>query len=402
MRSRPTRRRPRLGLARGLPPGPALCLAVILTLGLALGLAGAFLAGPAQAAEPIKIGLILPVTGGSAAYAEIISQALVLARAERGSVLGRPVELILLDNKSDKVEAANAANRLLRRDQVVALLGPLSSGEALAAGPIAEAAKVPLMAAWATNPLVTQGKRYVFRACFIDPFQGYVAASFAYNHLKARTAAVLMDVGRDYSVGLSTFFQKAFTGLGGQVLLTTNYSEGDQEFAPQLAAIAAKKPDVIYLPGYLPEEPLIIRQARELGLTQPIISGDAAQAEETLTIGGAAAEGLYITTHFDEAGATTPAGQKYVAAFRAKYNKAPEALGAVAFDSYQILLDAIDRAGSTDPEKIVAALETVNNFPGVGGPVSIKDHNAVKPAVVLMVKGGKYVYVTSVNPEAKR
>ncbi len=357
-----------------------------------------FATGPARAAEPVKIGLILPMTGGSAAYGEMCLAGVKLAHDGRAQALGRPVELVLADSKSDKVEAANAAGRLIQRDRVTAILGPMSSGEALAAGPIADKAKVPLVTAWATNPLVTQNRRYVFRTCFIDPFQGSVAASFAYNDLKARKAAVLMDVGRDYSVGLSTFFQKAFAAQGGQVALVTNYSEGDQEFSAQLAAIAAKKPEVIYLPGYLPEEPLIIRQAREMGLTQPFISGDAAQADEVVSIGGPAVEGLYLTTHFDENGAFTQAGQKYVSAHRAKYGTAPDGLGAVGYDGYRILLDAIARAGSTEPDKIVAALEAVKDFPGVSGPIAIKDRDAVKPAVVLKVKDGKFAYVTSVNP----
>jgi branched-chain amino acid transport system substrate-binding protein len=377
---------------RAIPRLPlALCLAT------ALCLAGV-ISGPAGAADPVKIGLILPLTGGSAAYGEMCLAGIRLAQAGRAGVLGRPVELVLADNKSDKIEAANAANRLIRRDHVAAILGPLSSGEALAAGPIAEEAKVPLVTAWATNPLVTQNRHYVFRTCFIDPFQGSVAANFAYHNLKARTAAVLVDVGRDYSVGLASFFQKSFAALGGQIMLTTNYSEGDQEFSSQLAAIAAKKPEVIYLPGYLPEEPLILRQAREMGLAQPFISGDAAQAEEVVKIGGAAAEGLYLTTHFDEAGATTPAGKAYAQAYRAKHGKAPDALGALGFDGYNILLDAIEHAGSPDPEKVVAALAQVKAFAGVCGTTAITGRDAVKPAVILTVKEGKFVYVTSVNP----
>jgi branched-chain amino acid transport system substrate-binding protein len=355
-------------------------------------------AAPAAAAEPIKLGLILPMTGGSAAYGEMSDQGIKLATAARSQVLGRPVELILVDNKSDKVEATNAANRLINRDKVVAILGPLSSGEAMAAAPVAESAKIPLVTAWGTNPLVTQNRHYIFRTCFIDPFQGSVAANFAVKNLKAKTAAVLLDVGRDYSVGLAGFFHKAFTGLGGRVLITTNYSEGDQEFSAQLAAIKAKNPEVIYLPGYLPEEPLIIRQAREMGLKQPFISGDAAQADEVVKIGGAAVEGLYLTTHFDEEGTTTEAGKRYTQAYRAKYDKAPDALGALGYDGYNILLDAIAQAGSTDPDAIVKALEHVKNFPGVCGLTTIVGRDAVKPAVILQVTGGKFKYLSTVNP----
>ncbi len=366
---------------------------IVLALVLAWGAAG-----PAAAVEPIKIGYLVPVTGHAAAYGEIIREGVALAQAKVKEVLGRPVELVLIDTRGDRVEAANAVNRLILRDKVVAILGPMSSSECLAAGPVAEKHQIPLLTAQATNPLVTQGKRYVFRTCFIDPFQGEVAAVFARGILQAQTAAILVDVGRDYSVGLAKFFKKTFEAKGGRVVLTTNYSEGDQEFGPQMAAIKAKSPDLIYLPGYLPEEPLIIRQARELGLAQPFLSGDAAQAEETISIGGKAVEGLYCTTHFDEQGATTDAGRAYVSEFRKAHGKAPEALGAPGHDGYLILLDAIARAGSTDPEAIVAALETTKDFPGVCGATTIVGRDAVKPAVIMVVKDGTFQYVTTVEP----
>ncbi|MFH1034723.1 MAG: ABC transporter substrate-binding protein [Pseudomonadota bacterium] len=365
---------------------------------LALAAVLALAAGAALAAEPIKIGLILPLTGGSAAYGEMSLMGIRLAQAQRDQVLGRPVELVLVDNKSDKVESSNGVNRLIQRDQVVAILGPLSSSEALAAAPVAEAAKVPLVTAWATNPLVTQKRHYVFRTCFSDPFQGGVAANFAIKNLGAKTAALLLDVGRDYSVGLASFFKKSFAELGGRIPLTVNYSQGDQDFSAQLLAIKAKNPDVIYLPGYLPEEPLILRQARELGLKAPFLSGDAAQSDELIKIGGAAVEGLYFTTHFDEGGATTSQGREYAVAYRQKYGKAPDALGALGHDGYLILLAAIERAGSTQPEALVTALESTKGFAGVCGLTDIKGRDAVKPAVILQVKDGKFAFVASVKP----
>jgi branched-chain amino acid transport system substrate-binding protein len=313
-------------------------------------------------------------------------------------VLGRPVELVLVDNKSDKVESASAVNRLIQRDKVVAILGPMSSSNALAAAPVAEVAKVPLIAAWATNPMVTQNRGYVFRTCFSDPFQGGVAANYAIKNLKAKTAAVLLDVGRDYSVGLASFFKKSFAEMGGQITLSVNYSEGDQDFSAQLLAIRAKNPDVIFLPGYLPEEPLIVRQARELGLTAPFLSGDAAQSDELIKIGGPAVEGLYCTTHFDGGGATTPQGQMYTQAYRQKYGKAPDGLGALGFDGYLILLDALARAGSTQPQDVVRALESTRGFAGVCGLTDIQGRDAVKPAVILMVKDGKFTFVALVKP----
>ena len=363
-------------------------------LGLCLLLAW----GPAGAAEDLKVGLILPITGPAAAYGDMALSGIKLAAKERPMVLGRKVRLILADNKSDKVESSSAANRLIKRDQVAVIIGALSSSPTMAAAPVAEKAKVPMVSGWATNPLVTQGKQYIFRTCFIDPFQGGVAATFAYQNLKARTAVILMDISRDYSVGLGAFFKRHFKALGGKILATAKYSSGDQEFSAQLGTIKSLKPDLIYLPGYLPEEPLIIRQARELGLTQPFLSGDAAQADETIKIGGAAVEGLYFTTHFDEQGVTTPAGKAYAQVYRKAYNKAPDALGALGYDAYNIVLDAIARAGGTQPSALVKALEQTKEFPGVCGLTSIKGRDAVKPAVILKVKDGKYVFVATVNP----
>jgi branched-chain amino acid transport system substrate-binding protein len=354
--------------------------------------------GPAPAAEPIKIGLILPITGPAAAYGDMALSGIKLAQADRPTVLGRPVKLLLADNKSDKIESTNAANRLIQRDQVAAIIGALSSSPTLAAAPIAEAAGIPLVSGWATNPLVTKGRHFVFRTCFIDPFQGGVAANFAFNNLKARSAAVILDVSRDYSVGLGSFFIRSFQKLGGKVLQVVKYSHGDQEFSAQLGSIKAVNPDIIYLPGYLPEEPLIIRQAREMGLKQPFLSGDAAQADETVKIGGKAVEGLYLTTHFDEGGVSTPAGKRYAKLYHDKYNKAPDALGALGYDTYNILLDAMQKAKSTKPAEVVKALETTQNFPGVCGMTSIINHDAVKPAVILQIKNGQYTYVTTVQP----
>jgi branched-chain amino acid transport system substrate-binding protein len=352
----------------------------------------------APAAEPVKIGLILPMTGPAAAYGDMAYKGIEMAQAQRPSVLGRPVKLILVDNKSDKVESTNAANRLIQRDKVDLIIGALSSSPTMAAAPVAEEAGVPLVSGWATNPLVTQNRKYVFRTCFIDPFQGSVAARFAFDTLGARKAAVLIDISRDYSVGLANFFIKSFKALGGQIVVKTMYSHGDQEFSAQLGMIKKQQPDLIYLPGYLPELPLIVRQAREMGLNQPFLGGDAAQADEVVKIGGPAVEGLYLTTHFDEEGVTTPAGKKYATEYRQKHNKAPDALGALGFDAYNIVLDAMNRAGSTDPAKVTQALEATKGFAGVCGVMDIVEHNAVKPAVVLTVDKGRFKYVTTVKP----
>ena len=352
----------------------------------------------APAAEPVKIGLILPMTGPAAAYGDMAYKGISMAQAKRPDVLGRPVKLILVDNRSDKVESSNAANRLIQRDQVALIIGALSSSPTLAAAPVAEDAHVPLVSGWATNPLVTQKKKYVFRTCFVDPFQGSVAARFAFDTLRARKAAVFIDISRDYSMGLAKFFVKSFKKLGGKIVARVMYSHGDQEFGAQLDMIKKRAPDLIYLPGYLPELPLIARQARKMGLNQPFLGGDAAQADEVVKAGGEAVEGFYLTTHFDEQGVSTPAGKDYAAGYRQKHHRAPDALGAMGYDAYNVVLDALAKAGSTDAAKVTAALEATRGFPGVCGVMDLVEHNAVKPAVILTIDKGKFKYVTTVKP----
>ncbi len=356
------------------------------------------LATSAWAGGVIKIGVVFPMTGPAAVYGQNGLKGLKLAVEHRPKVLGKKVELVVADNKSDKVEASNAANRVIQRDHVVAVIGALTSSNSLATAPVCEKAHVPMISPWATNPMVTQGRKYVFRVCFIDPFQGKVAANFAWKKLGARTAAIMIDISQDYCVGIASFFERAFKALGGKILIKTHYNTGDQDFSAQLSAIKAAGPDIIYVPGYFTEDALIARQARELGLKQVLLSGDAAQAPELIKIGGKAVEGLYLTTHFDEKGVTTDSGRYFVKAYRARYSEAPDSVSALSYDAYNVLLNAIERAGTTNAEKVVAELEKTKNFPGVTGVLSLVNHNAIKPAVVLKVEGGKFVYVATVNP----
>jgi branched-chain amino acid transport system substrate-binding protein len=352
----------------------------------------------AMAAEPVKIGVLLPMTGANAPYGENALRGFKMAHQARPTVMGRAVEFTLVDNKSDNIECSNATKRLIQKEDVVAIIGPLSSKNSMAAAPICEQAKVPMISPWATNPMVTQGKRYAFRVCFIDPFQGQVGANYAYNNLQARSAALMVDVAQDASVSIIGVFEKAFTRLGGKVALKTSYSSGDQDFSAQLMAIKRANPDIIYLQAYVSESALIARQARELGLKQTILSGDAAHADELLTIGGAAVEGLSFTTHFDENGVVTPAGKAFVKDYRRLYNEAPDSCSGLTYDAYNVLLDAMERAKTSDPETVTKSLEATKDFPGVTGVMSLVEHNAVKPAVILKVDKGRFAYVATVNP----
>uniref|UniRef100_UPI00262D62A5 ABC transporter substrate-binding protein n=2 Tax=uncultured Desulfovibrio sp. TaxID=167968 RepID=UPI00262D62A5 len=243
--------------------GKHLAVLAALTLSLVFGAQTA----PAADKDPIKIGVYLPLTGQNAFGGQLELEGVRLAQKEMPTVLDRPVELVVVDNKSDKVEAANAVKRLVERDKVVALIGTYGSSLAMAGAEVAEKAKVPGVGTSCTNPLVTQGKNYYFRACFIDPYQGAAAATYAFENLGFKKAAVLMDMTNDYAVGLSSFFSRSFKKLGGEVVANLKYSSGDQDFTAQLTELISKKPDIVFMPAYFAEGAIIMKQARELGAT---------------------------------------------------------------------------------------------------------------------------------------
>jgi branched-chain amino acid transport system substrate-binding protein len=358
------------------------------------------LAGWSFAADTIKIGGWLPMTGAVAAYGQDANDGIAIAMEMKPTVLGKKVEFTVADTKSDKIEAANAMSRLIEKDKVIAVIGEMISGDTMAGGPIADKAKIPVVSPTATNPLVTQGKKYVFRVCFIDPVQGDVAAKYAFNTLKAKKAALIVDKSQDYCVGLAKFFKDAFTKLGGKIVAETYCVTEDKDFSAQLSTIKPTNPDVIYAPNYYSPVALFTKQARELGLKAPVLSGDGAQADELIQIGGKEVEGVVFTGHFNVKAATTALAKDFIARFDKKYpNKDPNAFHALGADAYFVLLDAITRAKSTKGEAIRAALATTKNFQAISGKLSIgEDGNAVKPMVINVVKGGKFEYLTTVNP----
>jgi len=353
------------------------------------------LAGWSFAADTIKIGGWLPMTGAVAAYGQDANNGIAIAMEMKPTVLGKKVEFTVADTKSD-----NAMSRLIEKNKVIAVIGEMISGDTMAGGPIAEKAKIPVVSPTATNPLVTQGKKYVFRVCFIDPVQGDVAAKYAFNTLKAKKAALIVDKSQDYCVGLAKFFKDAFTKLGGKIVAETFCVTEDKDFSAQLSTIKPTNPDVIYAPNYYSPVALFTKQARELGLKAPVLSGDGAQADELIQIGGKEVEGLAFTGHFNVKAATTPLAKDFIARFDKKYpGKEPNAFHALGADAYFVLLDAITRAKSTKGEAIRAALATTKNFQAISGKLSIgEDGDAVKPMVINVVKGGKFEYLTTVNP----
>jgi branched-chain amino acid transport system substrate-binding protein len=250
-----------------------------------------------------------------------------------------------------------------------------------------------------TNPAVTQVGDYIFRVCFIDPFQGEVMAKFSANNLKAKKAAILYDFNSDYSRGLYQFFKRSFTSLGGQIVSEQSYTQGDRDFSGQLTAIRSANPDVIYVPGYYGEVGVISNQTKQLGIKAPLLGGDGWDAPQLWQLGGASLNGNYISNHYS-VDDPSPAIQKFVADYKARYNILPDALAALGYDSMKVLADSIKRAGGTESTKLRDAIGQTKNFPGVTGQISIdQDRNAVKPAVVLKLQNSKFVYETTIAPE---
>jgi len=304
------------------------------------------------------------------------------------------------DDQSKPEEAGTVVTKLINQNHVVAVLGQVASSHSLAAAPICQANKIPMVSPSSTNPRVTQVGDYIFRVCLIDPFQGAVMAKFATNTLKAKKVAILVDVRSDYSVGLQTFFREQFKQLGGRIVSEQSYSQGDSDFRAQLTQIKAINPDAIYVPGYYTEVGTIARQARELGIpsTVPLLGGDGWDSPKLWEIGGEALNGCYLSNHYS-VDDPSPLVQKFVGDYKARFKEVPDALAALGYDAAKILADAMSRAGSTDGPKVRDALAVTKDFPGVTGKITInKDRNAVKPAVVLKVENGKFVYVETVTP----
>lgn len=354
-----------------------------------------------KTSDVIKIGVFEPITGANAAGGQLEVEGIKLANQLYPEVLGKKVELVIADNKSDKVEAATAAARLVEKEKVTAIIGSWGSSLSMAAGDIVKKRKVPAVGASCTNPLVTKDNDYYFRVCFIDPFQGTVMANYAFSKLNAKKAAIIQEVSNDYAVGLANYFSESFKKLTNDpncIVAVANYNTGDQDFSAQLTNIKAKNPDVIFAPGNFTESALVISQARKLGITCPIIGGDTWETQEFLDIGKEAVEGVVFSTFFATEKPITAESQKFLDEYRKQYQKEPAAVTALGYDAYILILDAIKRANSTDREKIREELAKTENFPGAAGFITLdEDGNAIKNAVIKQVKGGKFVYLDTIE-----
>lgn len=364
---------------------------------LGFALAGGAWARPAMA--EVRLGLYLPMTGGAAAMGQMVWEGVQTAHRMQPRILGQEVRLFLVDTKSDKIEAANAVSRLIEKERVAAIIGEVISSDTLAGVPIAERAQIPNISPTATNPLVTQNRKYAFRACFVDDLQGQVAARFAREHLKAKRAAVLIDQAQDYCVGLANFFMREFQKRGGEIVSVSYIQTGDQDFTAQISAFRTANPDLLYAPNYYAENALLAKQMQALGVKVPILTGDGAQVPELLTIGGPAVEGMYFTAHFHRQGAATDLGREFLQAYEAQYKKELDAFAALGADCYFLLRQAIEKAGSLEGPKIAEALATTKDFPGVSGVITMgPDHNPVKGVVVIKVEQGRFAYQTTIMP----
>ena len=376
--------------------GAAVTIGLVLVIALSKGGMVASITGPST----IAIGGVAPVTGEAASFGLAAKNGYELAVAEwndRGGVLGKQIKLVFADDHGDPAAGAAAYTQLIQQDKVVAILGPVMSKVALAGAPICQAAQIPMMGATCTNPRVTLTGDYIYRACFIDPFQGTLGAKFAFEVLNAKKAACLFDIGNDYTKGLSEFFRTKFTALGGQIVAYEGHSTGTTDFTPQLTTILAGAPDVLYVSDYYNDTALIARQVRELGFNGPLIGGDGWDSPKLVEVGGPAVEGCFFTNHYSQDDTSTIT-QAFIRRYRAKHNADPDALSALGYDAANLMLDAIQRAGSTDGPAIKAALARTNLKVVTGQVIFGSDRNPVKSGVIIEIKDGRQVYRTTINP----
>src|SRR6185295_19038020 len=351
----------------------------------------------------IKIGYFGDLTGPTFNFGQSAINGVLMAASEinqAGGINGRNIDVVIEDDKGRPEEAARLTAKLIDQDKVVAIIAGGTSGNSRAAAPKAQASHIPLISPSSTDPAVTQTGNYIFRACFVDSFQGEVMASFAVNTLKAKKAAILTDFNSPYSKGLTDYFKLSFARLGGSIVSEQTYTQGDADFKGQLSTIRSAEPDVIYIPGYYGDVALIAKQARLIGLTQPLLGGDGWDAPELWQIGGDALNGAYISTHYSIDN-PSPAIQSFVEQYKQRYgNLLPDAHAALAYDAARLLFDALTRIGSTDPDKLREALAQTKNFAGVTGVISMDgDRNAVKPAVVLKLEDLKSIYQETIQPD---
>lgn len=357
---------------------------------------------PAPSADDtILIGEVGSLTGSEASFGISTRNGVELAVNEAnlaGGVKGKKLAIRVYDDQGKPEEAANAVTRLISQDKVKVILGEVASSNSLAMAPKAQAAQVPMITPSSTNPKVTEVGDYIFRVCFIDPFQGFVMAKFARENLKLNNVAILKDNKSDYSLGLSEVFNAKFIEMGGKIVATEAYSKGDTDFRAQLTTIKGSKPEAIYVPGYYTDVGLIARQARELGIKAPLLGGDGWESEKLFELGGSALDGSYFSNHYS-ADDPNPKVQKFIADYEKAYGARPDSLAALGYDAAKVAIDAMQKAADLSGPAIKEVLAKTAGFEGVAGRITLDDkRNPVKPAIVLQIAEGKFKYLTTVNP----
>jgi len=363
----------------------------------------AFACQPSGGGDKVKIGVFMSMTGDTANFGISSTNGIKMAADEAnaaGGINGKQIELDIQDDRSDPSEAATIVTKFVTQDAVHAILGEVASSRSIAAAPIAQNAKIPMLTPSSTNPEVTKKGDYIFRSCFIDPVQGAAIAQFAARTLNAKRAAIMVDRKNDYSTGLEKVINATFTKMGGEMVVTQSYQAGDQDFNAQITSIKGANPDVIFVPGYYGDVALFAKQARDKGVTVPLVGGDGWDAKQLYDIGGKALNGSYFTNHYSPYD-TDPAVVKFVTDYKTRYGAIPDALAATAYDAAKIMFDAIKRSTSLDGKAIRDALAATKDFPGVTGRVTFNaDRDAVKPIVMIEIKdGGTYAVRERVQVE---
>jgi branched-chain amino acid transport system substrate-binding protein len=372
---------------------------------IAAALALLLAACKAPPAKEIRIGLITPLTGDVKTFGESVKNSFEIAVDEAnraGGVAGMKIVPVVVDDRNDPTEASNAANLLIHQHKVRAIIGSVTSKTTIPVSDMAQSGKVPAISPTATNPKVTvaDGKRkdFMFRACFIDPFQGKVMARFARETLSKGNAAVLFDASNDYSKGIAEFFSEAFKGLGGTVGAYESYGRDDVDFSALLTKVKASGADVLFLPDYYNKVGLIAKQAREKGIKAALIGPDGWDSPDLVKIAGEAIEGGYFSNHYSPDD-TRPEVVAWVKKYKEKFGQTPDALGTLAYDATNLMLEAIRKANGDDPIKIREALASLKGFKGVTGESAMDGNgDAVKSAVILQISGGRQKFVKVVKP----
>lgn len=363
--------------------------------------------------EPaVNIGLIAELTGDMPAVGESCKKAAEMAVQEVNEAGGVVIDgkkyqlrLFIEDNGGKADQSAAVAQKLITQQQVQAIIGPNATRYVLPAAEIAESSKVALITPWSTNPKTTLNsrtnvpKKYVFRACFIDPFQGQVVAKFVLNTLKAQKAAVLYDVASEYNKGIAEIFRETFEKQGGRIVAYETYTTNDRDFSAQLTKIKNASPEVIFLPNYYSEIPLQIQQAKRLGLSVPFVGSDSWGSQELLTLCGKDCEGYYFSTHY-AADMATPEARKFIAAFKARYGVMPDDVAALTYDSFGLLFQALKGAARLDRTVIRDSLARISRYEGATGTMQFQEGcgDPSKSAVIVQIKNGTFTYFTNANP----